>query len=212
MTHQMTEDGNFQLSHDARVTPRKGFLAFLNKLAGMDFNKVIIQEIDAPAASGSALLHAAITLTAGTPTTSAGIAALDVPRVLSVSGVAGTEAGNVVITGKNIEDDTIVDTIVVSGSPVVPGTMAFKSVSSIKTPAWTSGSAGGEKVTIGTTDSLGLENRLSIDSIFMTSVGGAGETTRPTVHVDADDIELNFAKPYTACDGAKDVVFAYLKM
>jgi hypothetical protein len=212
MTHQLTDPGNVDISHHIRLSHKKGIQYMLDQVAEMDFNKLIIQTIEAPSASGSATIHADITLTAGSPLVTSGIHQPDVPRVLSAVGVAGTEDGKITITGTNINDEAITDEITVSGSVVASGTKAFKRVESIRMCDWTSGSAGGEKIAIGQTEKLGLEYPLSADTIFLATVDGAFETTRPTVSVDADEVEKNFADPFTACNGSKDIVFAYLKI
>lgn len=89
----------------------------------------------APVLGTATYVHAATTLTAVTQTVSTAITNPDVPRVVTVKGNVSGIAGNVVVTGTDIDDDVITNTIALSGTAEVSGTKAFKTVTSYTLPA-----------------------------------------------------------------------------
>lgn len=159
------------------------------------------------AASGAALVHAAITMqdsVAQTITT--GITQPLAPRGLSVTGGHADCAGVVTIYGTNINDDPISESITQSGTSTVPGVKAFKSITSLAIPARSSANV--PTVTIGTTDVMGLPLMLPAAAcVYATYHNGALEGTPATVVVDADEIEKNTADPNSANAGDHTLVF-----
>lgn len=89
-----------------------------------------------PAAATSDAIKT-ITLGAAAQTITTGITNPDYPRVLAVDGNVAGIAGNVVIAGTNYADEAITETIALNGTTTVPGTKAFKTVTSITVPAQT---------------------------------------------------------------------------
>lgn len=100
-------------------------------VSGLGVQKYVI----APALGTATYVHAATALTAGVQTVSTAITNPDVPRVVTVKGNVSGVAGNVVVTGTDIDDDVITNTIALSGTAEVSGTKAFKTVTSYTLPA-----------------------------------------------------------------------------
>lgn len=89
---------------------------------------------DAIAASNDAV-HAAINLGTAVQNIETGITDPAVPRALRIKGSAAGITGNVIITGFNIEDAEITETIALNGVNAVEGAKAFKEVYKITLPA-----------------------------------------------------------------------------
>jgi hypothetical protein len=89
----------------------------------------------APAAVSATYVHAAANLGASAQDVASAITNPDVPRTVTAKGNVSGVAGDVVITGKNVEDDAITDTIALNGASEVEGVKAFKTVSNIHLPA-----------------------------------------------------------------------------
>lgn len=107
----------------------------------------------APALASATGVHAAITLTTSTQTVTTGITNPGVPRILTIKGSQASQAGNVVITGTNINDEVITETIALNEANSVDGTKAFKTVTSIALPVRTTA---GDTVSIGTGAKIGF--------------------------------------------------------
>lgn len=166
------------------------------------------QTIGSPAAPSAAAVHAAITLAAGTTTTvTTAISNPDVPRNVTITGNAAGITGNVVITGTNFEDQVITETIVASGTSTVVGNKAFKTVTQIVVPQQ---NAGGDTISIGSGAKLGLQDRISLDSIFRAYLNGVKEATAPTVAADASNIESNTVTLNSTLNG-NPVVVVYFR-
>lgn len=108
----------------------------------------------APALQTATYVHAAIALTSSTQTVTTGITNPDVPRIATVKGNASGVAGDVVITGTNINDEAISDTIALSGASEVVGVKAFKTITSIALPVEVH--AGTDTVSIGVGSKIGF--------------------------------------------------------
>lgn len=100
-----------------------------------------------PALADVDAIHATITQTASPQTITTAISNPDFPRVITITGNASGNAGNVVITGTNFAGEVITNTIALSGTATVVGTKAFKTVTSVLVPAETH--AGTDSLTIG---------------------------------------------------------------
>jgi len=129
-----------------------------------------------PVNAGNTTVHAAITLPdADTLDVATAITNPDYPRVLSITGSASGITGNVVITGTNINDEAITDTIALSGASTVNGTKAFKTVTNINVPAKTN--ASGDTVAVGVTKLIGLPHVVaSVAQVFLKIFDGTAET------------------------------------
>lgn len=156
------------------------------------------------AASQTAVLAATAQPAAGTTEVTTGITNPDFCRVLLVKGNQASCTGNVVIDGTDYYGNVIQDTIALSGTDAVAGTKAFRSVTKITLP--TRG-AGGDTVSVGYTDALGLSKRLFRNSVLWATHNGAYETTRPTVTFDSDELCKNTVDLNTALNGSEVCVY-----
>lgn len=107
-----------------------------------------------PAVGTATYVHAAIALTDATQTVTTSITNPDFPRIVTVKGNASGVVGDVVITGTNINGETISDTIALNGASEVLGVKAFKTVTSIALPVEVH--AGTDTVSVGVGNKVGF--------------------------------------------------------
>ena len=158
-----------------------------------------------PAAADDDIILAYTSLTASAQGTVAASAQPDVARALVVTGDDVGMAGNVVITGRNVDGATISETFALNGSSAVTGSKAFARVDNIALPAET---ASGNRVKVGTRDVFGLPCALAHNTVILTLYNNTVEGTPPTVAVDADEVEKNTVDLNSAIAGAVvDVYF-----
>jgi hypothetical protein len=158
-------------------------------------------EFTNPAAADVDAVLAATALADGVTTVvTTGIINPDYPRVLQIQGNAAGIAGNVVIEGKNVADETITETIVANGATAVSGNKAFKTVTKITLPAR---NAAGNTISVGMVDKLGLPYKLATNTVLMAAFNGAKEGTAPAVAVSTSAIENNTIDLSSALDGHK---------
>jgi hypothetical protein len=136
----------------------------------------------------------------------------DVPRNLTITPggtTASVKAASIVITGKNIRDEVITESILMTenGTDLVAGVKAFKEITSIAIPAQ---DGSGATFDIGVGDVLGLDRCLDGNEVLLATLNGVYETTRPTVVADADEVEKNTIDINGTLDGAKNVVAVYM--
>lgn len=162
-----------------------------------------------PVAKSAVLPHAAITLLATVQTITTGITQPDFPRVLTIKGTkaGGALTGNVVLTGTNIRDEVITDTIALNDDNEVAGVKAFKTLTSIALPVR---ATAGDTVSIGRSDKLGLDRVMGGNETIAYTVDGVKETTLPTVTFDASDISKNTVIFNTALTNTKAYVLGYI--
>jgi hypothetical protein len=165
-----------------------------------------VQTVTAPAAaSATAAANGLGTLVDAQTGVTAGLSSPDVPRALVAVCTAGL-TGSLVVHGTNIDDEVVSDTITLNGATPVSGVVAFKTVTSVDIPVW---NAEGDTVNIGTLDAFGCADLLTEDTLIKATADGAHEATRPTVVVDAADIEKCTIDPNTAANGSKTFKFYY---
>jgi hypothetical protein len=153
---------------------------------------------DAPAAAS---ILAATTLANGATTTvTTFLSQPDFPRVISITGNQ-TQAKTVTITGTDIRGNVITDTITLNNGATVDGIKAFKTITSILLPSRT---AGGDTVSIGISDSLGLEMIPYIAVAISAHHGATLEGTLPSVTRHATDISQCLANFNSACGADHD--------
>lgn len=112
----------------------------------------------------------------------------DMPYPRNVTIVASdTQTGDAVITGTNIADEVITETLTINSTTPVIGAQAFKTITSIALPA----KAGSETVNVGWGDKLGLPYLLTKKTLVMACLDGVIETTAATVAIDADELDKN---------------------
>lgn len=166
------------------------------------------QTITAPAAPGNTGIHAAVTLPAtGTTTVTTAITNPDVPRVVRIKGNASGIAGNVVVTGTDINGGAVTDTIALNGSSAVDGVKAFATVTSIVVPAKTNSS--GDTVSVGNGAALGLSQLLTRNSVLRAFLNGTIEGTAPTVTFDGTNISGNTVLLNSSIPGSQNVIIDF---
>ncbi len=162
----------------------------------------------APAAVSATAVHAAIALTDAVQAIITGITNPDVPRTVTVKGNASGIAGNVVITGTNIEGDAITDTIALNGATEVEGVKAFKTVTQIGLPVETH--AGTDTVSVGFAKKIGLPHIVDNAALLLVKLFD-GSADSGTLAVDADEVEKNLFALNGTPDGTKVLDLYYLK-
>lgn len=161
----------------------------------------------APAANSATAVHAAVTLADGeTTTVTTGITDPDVPRTVTVKGNAAGITGNVVITGTNIADEVITDTIALNGATEVEGAKAFKTVTEIEFPARTTA---GDTVSVGIAKKFGVPHCVAFANMVLVKLfDGSADTG--TLAVDADEVEKNLFALNGTPNGTKALDLYYL--
>ena len=163
---------------------------------------------DAAAPADNAV-HADITLpNSGTLNVTTAITNPDVARNVTIKGNHADSAGNVVITGTNIRDEAITETIALNGSTEVQGNKAFKTVTNINVPAKVGSTGTLARVGIG--KKLGLDRKMRENAVILVTADGTYETTRPTVAYSSSAIESNTLSPNTDPDASKDFVAYFI--
>lgn len=87
-----------------------------------------------PDAVSATAVMAATNLGAEASNVTTGLTNPDVPRNVTIKGNVSGITGNVVVTGTNVNGDTITDTIALNGTTEVAGVKAFKTVTSVALP------------------------------------------------------------------------------
>lgn len=158
-----------------------------------------------PAAQSVTGILAATALTDGGQSITGGITDPDVARSVKIKGNAATITGDVVITGTNIKDEEMTETIALNGSTEVLGNKAFKTIASIDLPVEVN--AGTDTVSVGTANKLGLPYLLSRNTILKAYRDNSLEGTAPTVTVSASAIESNTVLLNSALNGTNIDVY-----
>lgn len=169
-------------------------------------------------ATAAAVLAATNTVAAGRTITT-GITNPDVPRNLTITTggtTANIAAGDVVITGTNVEGKVITENFTMADNlnGSVVGNKAFKTVTQIVFPA-ADGTAA--TISVNTGAKLGLNHRLvpnktSIVVIQDDAIGGSNPTIQaaPSAsNVNGDQVELNTITPATTPDGSTFLTILY---
>lgn len=165
-----------------------------------------------PLAASSTRCHAAVTDNGAAQTVTTSITNPDVPR--NVTATAGGTAGDikaisVIITGTNYEDVVITETLpafTVDTAGTKTGSKCFKTITSIYIPAH---DGTGATTAIGFGSKLGLNDRLSRNTVMAAYLNNAKEGTAPTVTVDASALESNGFTLNSALDGTAVAVDYY---
>jgi hypothetical protein len=111
-----------------------------------------------------------------------------------------------VVTGTNIKDEVITETITLTSDTPAVGAKAFKTVTNINLPA----KVGSETINVGWGDILGLPYIFTVRPLLFATVAGVIETTAPTVVVDADEIEKNTIDLNSALAGSEIDIYLIL--
>lgn len=133
--------------------------------------------------------------------TGANINTLDVPRnITATTGGTNTDVKAIIVAliGLDIEGNTITENLpifTVNVNGTVTGAKIFAKVTSITIPAH---DGTGATTAIGTGSKVGIDKRLSRNSVYRAYLGDTIEGTAPTVTVNATDLESNGATPNSA--------------
>ncbi len=150
----------------------------------------------APAVADTDGILAAVTDTGAEQVITTGLNTPEVPRNITATsgGTAGDiKAVQVTVVGTDVEDNVITEVLpafTVNTATTVSGLKAFKTVTSITIPAH---DGTGATTAIGFGDVLGLNHRLSRNTVKDAFLNGTLEGTAPTVVVNASNIENNTA-------------------
>lgn len=131
--------------------------------------------VGSPALGTTTAVHAAITLNGGPQTITTAITNPDACRCATITGNAGGNAGNVVITGTDYSGNVITDTIALSGTSTVSGVKGFTTITSIVVPTETH--VGTDTVAIGVGAKIGMPMLLTRNTVVNAFLNGAPETT-----------------------------------
>lgn len=123
-------------------------------------------------------------------------------RCLTVNGSDADMLGGVTVHGTNVYDEVISETFTLNGATAVTGTKAFKTVTSIDLPDYTTD---GDQILLGVSDKLGLNHCTKTPYIIGAYFGTTKENTNPTITADEDEVEknvidFNSSLNGTACD------------
>jgi len=133
-----------------------------------------------PAIGTATYVHAAIALTDATQTVTTAITNPDFPRIVTVKGNASGVAGNVVITGTDINGSALSDTIALNGASEVLGVKAFKTVTSIALPVEVH--AGTDTVSVGVGNKIGFPIAIpNASTVIAKTFDGSVDSTTVTV-------------------------------
>lgn len=161
----------------------------------------------APSTVSATGVHAAVTLGAAAQDVTTAITNPDVPRNVTVKGNAVGIAGDVVITGTNILDEEITETIALSGSSEVVGNSAFKTVTNIHLPAKTNES--GDTVSVGIGKKVGIPHIVYNAGCLLVKLLD-GSTDSGSLTVDDDEIEKNVFAINGTPNGTRKLDLFYL--
>lgn len=139
-------------------------------------------------------IHAAVTDTGVQQVITSGITQPSVGRNITATAggtAADIKAVRVEITGTDMNDEVIVETLApftVNTAGSVAGSLAFKSVTSIKIPAH---DGIGATTAIGFGEILGLPHKLAHNTVLAAYLDNAREGTAPAVTCSAADLDCN---------------------
>lgn len=130
----------------------------------------------------------------------------DYPRNLIVT-PSGSCTGSMKFTGTDISGASITENLTFSGASIVASTKAFKSVSRID--GWFTQDAT-RTAKIGTGDKLGLNTKLSFNSVLYTLLNGVLESVAATVTTDSSVLSKNTADLNSALVNGSPVKVYYV--
>lgn len=168
-----------------------------------DLLQVAFVTISNAALGTTTKIHAAYTLDAVDPkVVTTNITNPDVPRNLTVTGNQAGVAGNVVIVGTNMADETITETIVAANNTTVVGNKAFKTVTQITFPALV---GAGDTISVGTGAKLGLPYKLKYACQVHNAIFNGADETIVAQAVSPTAVDGNTITLTNALDGVKDL-------
>jgi putative lipase involved disintegration of autophagic bodies len=169
---------------------------------GVNVDRAHVYHYDVTAAAkGDETIKASVTLLATAQTVTSLTAQPDVPRRILLTKNANATVGDVVITGTNIANAVISETIALPNSDTtVVSTKAFKTITSIAYPIRT---APGDWIKVGTDECVGLPDWFTLDTIMLIIYDGAAVAAH-TLTADSNEVEKNLLLPTgTTFNGVK---------
>lgn len=152
------------------------------------------QQWTAPLAASATKILSAQSLASGGTVTSF-LAQPDFPRNVQVV-ASGSTTATVTINGTDIRGASISSTMTLNGSTPVVGTVAFASITSIVLPT-----VSATTLNVGTGAALGLDRKMSENSVLFTNTDGTKDGTAATVTYSASAISANTITTNTAPNG-----------
>ena len=174
----------------------------LNELnTNTDIVAVVHHQVTPDALSATAVM-AAQNLAAEAQQKTTGLTNPDVVRTVTVKGNVSGISGDVVITGTNVNNETIDDTIALNGATEVEGVKAFKTVTQVDLPAESHTPA----AQVETATVVGAIIDAGNAEVIVTAAGMTGSPKTKSVAVEAlDDASAVAGKIRTALDADEDV-------
>lgn len=135
----------------------------------------------------------------------------DFPRniILRTAGTtADVKTGNIEITGTDINGEALVDLIAITDDYAgnKTGSECFKTVTKIDIPAQDDD---GATYAFGVGEALGLDRKLTSNTVILAIVDNDYETSRPTIVYNEDEISSNSITTNTVPDGSKNIECLY---
>jgi len=156
-----------------------------------------------PAAVSAVSVMAAQNLSGDAQTRTSGLTDPDVPRTVTVKGSVAEITGDVVVTGTNISNAPISDTIALNGTTEVEGLVAFKTVTQVDLPAQTTTPV----AQVETATVVGTVTGSGNASVVITAAGMTGSPKTKSVAVLENDTASDVAgKIRTALGLDADVI------
>ena len=133
------------------------------------------------------------------------------PYARTVTAVcSASQTGDMIITGTNIDDVVISETITLTSDTPVESTKAFKTVTNINLPV----KAGSETIIVGWGDKVGIPFMLATAAkdrpIVEATLDGVIETTAPTLTADADELEKNLIDLNSNLNGKEVCIYYWM--
>lgn len=132
------------------------------------------------------------------------------PYARTVTAVcSAAQTGNMIITGTNINDVVITETIALTSDTPVESTKAFKTVTNINLPI----KAGSETINVGWGDKIGIPFMLGDAAdrpMIEATLDGVIETTAPAITADADELEKNLIDLNSNLNGKEVCIYYWM--
>lgn len=132
------------------------------------------------------------------------------PYARTVTAVcSAAQTGNMVLTGTNINDVVITETIALTSDTPVESTKAFKTVTNINLPV----KAGSETIIVGWGDKIGLPFMFGDAAdrpMIEATLDGVIEATAPTITADADELEKNLIDLDSSLNGKEVCIYYWM--
>lgn len=132
------------------------------------------------------------------------------PYARNVTAVCSdTQTGIMVITGSDINDDVITESVTLASAVAVTSTKAFKTVTSIRLPI----KVGVETINVGWGDKIAVPFKLRDAAdrpVVEATLAGVIETTAPTLTASVTDLAKNLIDLDSALNGSEVCIYYYV--